>query len=286
MSLKHTIPLGQLHKDAVAHLNGYSESARLDADLIICHILNISRSALITQDQTEIENSQAEQIQALLDKRKDSYPMAYITGTRHFWDLELAVNAATLIPRPETELLVETALRNYHREQAIKVLDLGTGSGAIAIAIAKARANWTVLAGDNSTAALEVASRNAAAYQLTNVQFINSHWFNDVSTQHKFELILSNPPYIEQNDPHLKQGDVQYEPLSALSSGIDGLDDIRQLIPAAKDFLKPSGWLWLEHGFDQAGRVKDLFNKHNYTQVKQHMDLSGHTRITGAQLNQ
>ena len=289
MSLKAPIQLGALHKQAIAALSDHSDSARLDAELIICHILKISRTALITQDQTNIKHSQAEQIQSLLERRKLGYPIAYVTGTRHFWDLELKVNEATLIPRPETELLIEVALRLFSKEQNIKVLDLGTGSGAIAIAIAKACENWTVLACDNANAALDIAILNAARYQLANVQFKLSNWFTELSSTSstdKFDLIISNPPYIEENDPHLTIGDVQFEPQSALCSGHDGLKDIRLLIAAATNYLTPQGWLWLEHGYDQAERVKDLFNENAYHNITQHIDLAGHIRITGAQRDQ
>jgi len=277
--------LKELHTQSISTLTGYSDSTRLDVDLIICHVLSIPRSTILTQDQMTLNDEQVLQIQSLVEKRKTNYPISYITGTRYFWDLKLKVSEDTLIPRPETELLVEMALSLFPKKEPVQVLDLGTGSGAIAIAIARARPNWNVVACDNSLAALTVARQNAETYQLQNSNFINSYWFNVLPANHKFDLILSNPPYIESNDPHLKSGDVQYEPPAALSSGKDGLDDIRQLIPTAKNFLLVQGWLWLEHGFDQAQRVKDLFTEHNYTNVKQHLDLAGHLRITGGQLD-
>ena len=277
--------LSELQKQAIAELTGYSDSARLDADLILCHVLSIPRTTIITQDKMVLDTEQVKQIQALIEKRKQNYPIAYITGSRHFWDVELKVTEATLIPRPETELLVEMALSLFPEQKKIHVLDLGTGSGAIAIAIANARPTWAIVACDNSNEALSVADQNIATYDLTNIKLLNSHWFDAVAGEQKFNLILSNPPYIEENDPHLKLGDVQFEPLTALSSGLDGLDDIRLLIPEAKNYLQPSSWLWLEHGFDQAQRVKDIFNDHGYTDIKQHIDLSGHTRITGGQLD-
>ncbi|VAW93903.1 Peptide chain release factor N(5)-glutamine methyltransferase [hydrothermal vent metagenome] len=276
--------LGELQKQAITELSAYSDSARLDVDLIICHVLSISRTALITQDRMVLEPEQLNQIQQLIEKRKQSYPVAYIIGSRHFWDLELKVTEDTLIPRPETELLVEMALSLFAEDQTTRVLDLGTGSGAVAIAIAKARPEWSIIACDNSPAALSVAKQNAETYQLENIKLINSDWFDDIPDQQKFDLLLSNPPYIESDDPHLKQGDVQHEPQAALSSGRDGLDDIRKLIANAKCFLHAHGWLWLEHGFDQAQNVKDIFTEHNYTNIKQHLDLFGHTRISGGQL--
>jgi len=285
ISENNIMNLKELHTQSISVLTGYSDSTRLDVDLIICHVLSIPRSAILTQDQMTLNDEQVLQIQSLIEKRKQNYPVAYITGTRNFWDLELKVNNDTLIPRPETELLVEIALSLFPQKKPIQALDLGTGSGAIAIAIARARPDWNIIATDNSPAALTVARQNAETYLLQNSKFINSYWFNALSADHKFDLILSNPPYIKNNDPHLKSGDVQYEPESALSSGKDGLDDIRQLITNAKNFLLAQGWLWLEHGFDQAQRVKDLFTEHNYTNIKQHLDLAGHIRITGGQLD-
>ncbi len=282
--MNQNIKLGELHKQSISELTGYSDSARLDADLILCHVLSIPRTAIITQDQMALEAEQIKQVQQLIEKRKQSYPIAYITGSRSFWDLDLKVTKDTLIPRPETELLVEMALSLYAEDENIQLLDLGTGSGAIAIAIAKARPNWNVVASDKSSAALSVARHNIEKYQLKNISLVTSQWFDDIPTKQKFDLILSNPPYIESNDPHLQQGDVQHEPRSALSSGIDGLDDIRLLIPSAYDYLKTKGWLWLEHGFDQAQRIKDLFDNYHYTNIKQILDLAGHTRISGGQL--
>ncbi len=280
-----TKTLGELHKQAITELTGHTDSARLDVDLIIGHVLSIPRTAILTQDQMTLSTEEVLQIQELIKKRTQSYPVAYITGSRHFWDLELSVTEATLIPRPETELLVEMALSLFPEEQTTHLLDLGTGSGAIAIAIAHARPAWHVTACDNSPAALLVARNNAESYQLENIALINSDWFEAIPGTQKFDLILSNPPYIEKDDPHLKQGDIQYEPPSALCAGQDGLNDIRLLIPTAKKYLNSNGWLWLEHGFDQAQRVKDLFSEYHYTNIKQHIDLSGHIRITGGKLN-
>jgi release factor glutamine methyltransferase len=201
-------------------------------------------------------------------------------GYRDFWNLRLQVSPATLIPRPETELLVEVALEKLATlsSQTVSVLDLGTGTGAIALALAQERPDIQLLAVDASTAALDIARSNAQLNQINNVSFVQSNWFSELPSQ-RFDLIVSNPPYIEQNDPHLTQGDVRFEPISALASGLDGLDDIRHIIQHAPAWLNPQGWLLLEHGYNQGQAVSTLMLKRGLQNVQCLPDWAGIERV-------
>jgi release factor glutamine methyltransferase len=272
--------LGETTREATQLLATTSDSARLDAELLIAHVLDIPRSRFITEPERELDQQQLDNIQAIITRRAAGEPVAYILGHKHFWDLELKVSPAVLIPRPDTELLVETALTLYPAEASINVLDLGTGSGAIALAIAKAHPHWHVCAIDESQAALAVAMENAEHYQLHNVTLLQSHWFENLVKDKRYDLILSNPPYIADTDPHLQQGDVRFEPQQALVAGEDGLDAIRFLVTESKLHLLPGGWLLLEHGYDQGEHVRQLFIEHGYREVQQRKDLGGHVRVT------
>ena len=275
--------LGTIHQEAIEQLKPYSDSARLDVDIILSFALGIPRTRFITPADTPISDSKVTEVQTLIDKRKQGQPVAYITGVKGFWDLQLFVNEHTLIPRPETEMLVEFALAIFPANNKISVIDLGTGTGAIAIAIAKARPNWKVMACEKSEQALNVAKSNAENYQLDNLKMILSDWFSNINPQHSFDLIISNPPYVADQDPHLTQGDVQFEPMSALRAGPDGLNDIRHIVRYGKDYLNPHGWLIVEHGYDQAEAVKAIFTENGYAVIQQGMDLNGHTRATYGQ---
>lgn len=272
--------LGEVTRQATQLLTANTDSARLDAELLIAQVLNIPRSRFITDPDRALDAQQVHQIQTLLARRAQGEPVAYLLGRKHFWDLELKVTPDVLIPRPETELLVETALSLFAADAAIAVLDLGTGSGAIAVAIAKARPHWHVCASDESKAAVAVAMENAEHYQLHNLTLVQSHWFDNLVADKHYNLILSNPPYIPANDPHLQQGDVRFEPQQALVSGDDGLDAIRYLVAESQPHLLPDGWLMLEHGYDQGEPVQQLFNEQGYREVQQKKDLNGHVRIT------
>ena len=267
-------------RQASLSLQAVSDTARLDAELLIARALDIPRTFFITRADDELDAAQQDRVHALIRRRAQGEPVAYILGSRQFWDLELAVTPDTLIPRPETELLVETALGLFNQEQTVEVIDLGTGSGAIAIAIARARPNWRVTATDASAAALAVARHNAQRYTLTNIRLVQSHWFDAIDSALKFDLIVSNPPYIADSDPHLHAGDVRFEPLPALQAGADGLDDIRILIRDGRQHLRAAGWLMLEHGYDQAAAVRQLFLENGYTQIEQQQDLAGHVRMS------
>jgi len=275
--------LGTIHQAAIEQLKSCSDSARLDADIILSFALDIPRTRFITQADTPVSDSQFDTIQDLITKRKSGLPVSYITGTQGFWDLELIVNEHTLIPRPETELLVEFALAIYPKDKPIKVIDLGTGTGAIAIAIAKSCPNWHVMACEKSESALNVARTNIKKYELENTELIKSDWFSAVDAERSFDLIISNPPYISNQDPHLTQGDVKFEPITALSAGPEGLDDIRQIVKTAKEYLNEHGWLIVEHGYDQGDAVKALFAEQGYHTIQQGLDLNGHTRMTYGQ---
>ncbi len=255
-----------------------SPTPRLDAELLLAHALGKSRSYLHTWPESELPAELIATFEACVARRRSGEPVAYILGRQGFWSLELDVANHTLIPRPDTELLVETALALLPTTP-LAVLDLGTGSGAIALALACERPVWQVVGVDRVPEAVALASGNRERLQLNNAVFAESHWFAALAGQ-RFALIVSNPPYIAAADPHLSQGDVRFEPSSALVAGIDGLDDIRQIIQQAPEHLNAAGWLLLEHGFDQAEAVRDLLDKRGFVQVQSRRDLGGHQRIS------
>jgi release factor glutamine methyltransferase len=255
-----------------------SPSAKLDAELLLAAALGKSRSYLRTWPEREVAASSAEQFSASLARRRNGEPVAYILGRQGFWSLDLDVASHTLIPRPDTELLVETALALLPATPLV-VLDLGTGTGAIALALACERPAWQVTGVDRVSAAVTLAQGNRARLQLANARFAASHWFSALIGQ-RFHLIVSNPPYIAAGDPHLSQGDVRFEPSSALVAGVDGLDDIRTIIQQAPQHLEAGGWLLLEHGFDQASAVRELLSGQGFLSVQSRLDLGGHQRIS------
>jgi release factor glutamine methyltransferase len=215
----------------------------------------------------------------LIERRRAGEPVAYLTGLRGFWRFDLAVSAATLIPRPETELLVEVALARLPTDRALRVADLGTGSGAIALALAHERPRAQVIATDASADALAIAEANAVGLSIRNVEFRSGDWFAPLQGE-RFDLIASNPPYIALGDPHLDEGDLRYEPSTALSSGADGLDAIRTIVGDAPAYLEAGGWLLLEHGWDQGAAVRDLLLRAGFVGVATERDLEDRDRVT------
>ena len=254
--------------------------ARIEVHLLLQHALLVNRAWLISHAEDSTTQAQQHTFEVLLQRRLNSEPIAHILGTREFFGMPLKVTPDTLIPRPDTETLVEAALEKIpHSTASISILDLGTGTGAIALAIAKNRPLTHVTAVDFSERALAIAKENAELLAIHNVTFLHSHWFSALSNK-RFDVIVSNPPYIAENDPHLSQGDVRFEPKSALTSGVDGLDDIRHIIEQAPQHLNPNGWLLLEHGYDQAQAVADLLAQAHFIEIGHALDLAGIQRVT------
>jgi release factor glutamine methyltransferase len=253
---------------------------RIDAELLLLHVLRQPRSWLIAHADDVLPAEAVSAYAGLLDRREQGEPVAYITGQRGFWSLDFEVTPATLIPRPETELLVELALQRLPGDVACSVADLGTGSGAIALAIARERPVAHVVATDASEPALAVAQRNAQRNHIVNVSFVQGDWLAPLAGQ-RFDLIVSNPPYIESADPHLEQGDLRFEPVTALAAGVDGLDDIRRIVLDARQHLQAGGWLLFEHGWNQGEAVRDLLQDAGYAEVFTAPDLEQRDRVSG-----
>ncbi|MFT4197387.1 MAG: peptide chain release factor N(5)-glutamine methyltransferase [Pseudoxanthomonas sp.] len=252
---------------------------RHEAEWLLLHVLGRDRAWLFAHADHAPEATQRAAFEALLARRLAGEPVAYLTGRRGFWTLDLEVDPATLIPRPETELLVELALQRLPGDAACAVADLGTGSGAIALAIASERPLAQVTATDASAAALAVARRNATAHGLERVRFVRGDWFAPLRGE-RFDLVASNPPYIAAGDPHLAQGDLRFEPAAALAAGADGLDDIRRIVAQAPAHLRPRGWLLLEHGHEQGAAVRALLVAAGLAEVATCRDLEARERVT------
>jgi release factor glutamine methyltransferase len=256
-----------------------TNEAKLEAQLLLQHVLNVNRAWLISHQNDALHPNIHEAYRALVNRRVKGEPIAYIIGVREFYGLSLKVTPATLIPRPDTETLVDAALVKLPLQKNLNICDLGTGTGAIALAIAMNRPQAFVTAVDASQAALNIAIENAQSLNIANVKFILSDWFSCIKDQ-KFDVIVSNPPYIESSDDHLSQGDLRFEPISALASGKDGLDDIRIIINHAPHYLHPEGWLLLEHGYNQAEPVAALLKQSGFYQISHAQDLAGIHRVT------
>jgi release factor glutamine methyltransferase len=255
-----------------------SDSASLDVELLLCHVLECDRVYLRTWPDRALNAAQAQFFLALLEKRIKGQPIAYLIGSRDFWSLNLAVNEHTLIPRPDTEVLVERVLELDLGAQA-SVLDLGTGTGAIALALASERPLWKVVGVDCFDAVVSLAKENAHRNNILNAVFFKSDWFAAIGDS-KFNLILSNPPYIDANDPHLSQGDVCYEPSSALVSGENGLEDIAIITRTAPRFLEDDAWLVFEHGYQQGAEVRRLLLQAGYRAIHTYQDYGSNDRVT------
>lgn len=262
-----------------ATLNLDPRESRLEAQILLCHIMQQPRAYLAAHDRDLLPPEQAAAFNALLQRRLGGEPIAYILGKREFYSLDFKVTPAVLIPRPETELLVELALERLPADRSALILDLGTGSGAVAVTLALHRPHAEVTAVDRSAAALEVARENMQRLGAGNLKLFQSDWYSALVGQN-FDLIVSNPPYIAAADPHLAQGDVRFEPPAALASGADGLDDIRTIIHGATAHLKPGGWLLFEHGYDQAAVCRELLGQAGFEQVASAADLAGIERVS------
>ena len=251
-----------------------------DARMLLQSALNVSHAHLIAHPSQELALEQAQQFYSLAARRATGEPVAYLVGEREFYSLNFKVTPAVLIPRPETELLVDLALERVSTDRPCKVLDLGTGSGAVAITIAKHRPLASITAVDSSAAAMVIAKMNAEHLVATNVRMLAGDWFSGVAGD-EFDLIVSNPPYVADGDPHLEQGGLRFEPHTALTAGSDGLDCIRCIITAAPAHLIAGGWLLLEHGYDQAAACRQLLSKAGFDEVFSHPDLAGTMRVSG-----
>lgn len=257
--------------------------ARRDAEILLVHVLGKPRAWLVAHADDAMDESQYAAFDALIARRAAGEPIAYLVGSRGFHALDLEVTPEVLIPRPDTELLVELALQRIPIDAECTVADLGTGSGAVALAIAHARPRAHVVATDSSDAALRVAQRNAARLGLDNVAFVRGDWCVALGDA-RFGLIVSNPPYIAEGDPHLDEGDLRFEPHAALAAGIDGLDAIRAIVRDARVHFRAGGWLTLEHGFDHGSVVRELLTTHGYVEVFTQRDLEGRERVSGGRL--
>lgn len=262
----------------------YSTINKIDAILLLQHVLIVNHAFLLTYPDQMLTAQQVEKFSSLVQQRIKGLPVAYLMGERAFFDLTLKVTEAVLIPRPETELLVEWALKLIPSDEFCNVLDLGTGSGAIAISIARHRPQAQVVAVDLSPAAVDVCRRNADILKVANLNAINGNWFDELSGE-KFDLIVSNPPYVAEDDPHLLQGDLQFEPRIALSAGEHGMACITHIINAAPNYLSKEGWLLLEHGYDQAEACRKLLRDMDFSNICSYPDLAGIMRVSGGQLN-
>jgi len=271
-------------RDAADSLALISGSALLDAEILLCQALNQSRSHLRAWPDKQLQPEQIKAFKALLAQRRQGTPIAYITGNREFWSRDFQVSPDVLIPRPDTELLIELSLNLIPTDESVKIIDLGTGSGIIAITLAAERPHAQISATDFSLAALRIAQVNAEKHRINNIQFYHSNWFADVPDT-QFDLIVSNPPYIAEDDVHLQQGDVRFEPQSALSAPEQGLADIRTIAGAARNYLKPGGHLLIEHGYNQQQQAQTLFKDLHYDNVQTYKDLSGQPRVTHGQWN-
>lgn len=258
-----------------------SDSAKLDTQILLAFVLNKERSYLLTWPERELVKEDEKHFLELLERRISGEPIAYIIGVKEFWSLPLRVSPATLIPRPDTEVLVELVLENFGEVKYLQCLDLGTGTGAIALALASEQPSWQIDAIDFNLDAVQLAQKNAETLQLTQVNIFQSNWFSAVN-ERKYEVIVSNPPYIDDLDENLSQGDVRFEPKSALVASEHGLGDIQHIAQQALSFFKPQGALFFEHGFEQGQAVRNILTDLGYANAQTVRDLNGHERITWA----
>lgn len=270
--------------EATRTLESSSDSAALDAEILLCLTIDKERSYLRAWPDRQLQPEQTARFWTLLKERQKGTPIAYITGNREFWSRDFHVTSDVLIPRPDTELLIELSLKLIPPDKPVKIIDLGTGSGILAITLAAERPYAHVSATDFSLAALSIAKLNANKHYTNNIQFYQSDWFANVPYT-KFNLIVSNPPYIAENDCHLLQGDIRFEPRTALCAAEQGLSDIKIIADTARNWLEPAGHLLIEHGYDQQHQVQAIFENFHYDNVQTVTDLSGQPRVTYGQFN-
>lgn len=273
------LTIGQHLEDGAAILHSVSDSPRLEAELLMGLVLRKPRSFLLAWPEKRLGEAEADCYEKLLRRRFSGEPIAYMTGIREFWSMPLKVTPDVLIPRPETELLVEKALLKLPNDEELRVLDLGSGSGAVTLAIAKERPRAHVVGVEISGAALEVARMNARLQKLANVEFRESDWFDAVRGE-KFNVVVGNPPYVAEDDPHLSRGDALFEPRLALDAGLAGMECFRQIIDRAHNYIVRQGWLLLEHGPDQHMPLRRLLEAQHYHDITIHKDAAGHDRVT------
>jgi release factor glutamine methyltransferase len=275
------VTIAQALREAQSRLAPHHDSARLDAEVLLASVIGKPRSHLYAWPEQALSETQSRRYGALVERRRHGEPVAYLTGGREFWSLGISVDAHTLIPRPETETLVRQALSRIPHGAGPLVADLGTGSGAVALAIARERPRCRILATDISHAALRVARRNAGTLGMRNIAFLQGDWCAALKGG-CYDLVVSNPPYIAEDDPHLRRGDVRFEPRSALAAGPLGLDDLSAIALAAPGCLRPGGWLLMEHGSGQGPAVTALLRRLGYGEVADHRDPAGHARVAVA----
>lgn len=267
---------------ARAELAGASDTVALDAEVLLSHLIGRDRAFLRAWPEQALTRAQSDAYQRLITLRREGWPIAYLTGEREFWSRSFTVAPGVLIPRCETELLIEIALDLLPASERVAVLDLGTGCGIIAVTLAAERPNASVMAIDASPEALRMTRDNASRHGVKNLCLARGNWCEPLSQAARFDLIISNPPYIAEGDPHLARGDLRYEPAAALASGPDGFDALRAIVDAARLHLQPDGVLLLEHGYDQAGVLANLLEMNGYRHITHYRDLQGHRRATMA----
>jgi release factor glutamine methyltransferase len=275
----YDVSIRQYLEDATAILRGVSDSPRLEAELLMGLVLRKPRSYMHAWPEQRLDVAQAAEYESLLRRRFAGEPIAYMTGIREFWSMPLKVTPQVLIPRPETELLVEKALLRLPLDEDVRVLDLGAGSGAVSLAIARERPRATVIGVDISLAAIEVARLNARLQKLANAEFRESDWFDAVRGE-KFHIVVGNPPYVADDDPHLGRGDARFEPRLALDAGPGGMECFRAIVDRAHNYIVRQGWLLLEHGPTQHLPLRRLLEAQHYHDITIHKDAAGHDRVT------
>lgn len=278
-SLNENLRIDAALEAATEQLGARSDSPRLDAELLLARALDVQRSYLFAHPEDEMDAAAAERFAAAVRQRADGMPMAYITGEKEFWSMSLIVSPATLVPRPDTELLVDQALTRIPRKAEWQIADLGTGSGAIALALARERPLCQLTATDLSEEALAVAQENARQLAVPNIEFVVGDWAAPLGGR-EFDVVVCNPPYVASDDPHLQ--DLGHEPVSALDAGTDGLDDIRVLASSVMNILRPGGHLLLEHGNEQANAVNKTLQQEGWQEIETFNDIEGRPRVTAA----